>query len=226
MPYLGPDDPVDILTPFTFGPLKGMKIHVGALAAGDRWVRGRWKLAAPLRICWDLASWLDTIEAVVFVDALAGRDLVDREALAGYARQRQGAKGYARFMRVIALMDPGAESAPESRLRVRLTLAGVQGLVAQFDVLRDGRFVARVDLALPELKIAIEYDGRWHASTSQLERDRQRLNRLLGAQWVVFHVTAEQMRGNLDELVRDIQATMRSRANAHAARASHRRPPR
>ncbi|HZM79414.1 MAG TPA: hypothetical protein VFC19_27095 [Candidatus Limnocylindrales bacterium] len=218
VPYVGGDDPVEVLTPRAFGPIKGMKIHVGPVGPGDRWTCGEWKIATPLRICWDLASWIDVVEAVVFVDALARQDLVTRDALENYARQRKGGKGHARFLKVVELMDPAAESAPESRLRVRLTLAGVPGLVAQFEVIRDGCFVARVDLALPEAKIAIEYDGRWHASTSQLERDRLRLNRLLGAEWVVFHVTADQMRSTLDELLRDLRTTIRSRISPSQAR--------
>jgi very-short-patch-repair endonuclease len=211
VPYVGADDPVDVLTPQRFGPLQGLGIHVGRLAPGDRVVHGAWRLATPPRICWDLASWLDVVEAVVFVDALAARDLVTRDTLEIYGRRRAGAKGHTRFMKVVALMDPAAESPPESRLRVRIVQAGITGLVAQFVIMRNGSFVARVDLALPEAKIAIEYDGRWHASAPQLERDRIRLNRLLGAEWIVFHVTAEQMRGGLDELIRDLRAAIRSR---------------
>lgn len=211
VPLVGGDDPVEVLSPRRFGPLKGVKIHIGTPTAGDRVVHGQWRLTTPLRTCWDLSSWLDTVEAVVFVDALAGRDLVTGDTLEIYGQRRKGAKGYVRFMKVVALMDPAAESAPESRLRVRLTLGGIAGLVAQFHVMRDGSFVARVDLALPDAKIAIEYDGRWHASTTQLERDRLRLNRLLGAEWMVFHVTAAQMRGDLDELIRDLRAAIRSR---------------
>lgn len=117
VPYVSGDDPVEVLSPQKFGPLKGTSIHIGAPAADDRWVHGPWRLATPLRICWDLASWLDVVEAVVFVDALAGRDLVTRDTLDNYGQARKGAKGYARFMKVVALMDPAAESAPESRLR-------------------------------------------------------------------------------------------------------------
>ncbi|HEX6681430.1 MAG TPA: hypothetical protein VF062_01450, partial [Candidatus Limnocylindrales bacterium] len=67
------------------------------------------------------------------------------------------------------------------------------------------------DLALPELKIAVEYDGRWHASASQLERDRHRLNRLLGAEWVVFHVTADLMRDRFEDLVGDLRTVIKTR---------------
>jgi very-short-patch-repair endonuclease len=211
VPFVGGDDPVEVLTPRKFGPVSGMKIHVGALAPGDRSVHGRWRIATPLRTCWDVASWLEVAEAVAFADALAARDLVTGDMLERYGQQRKGAKGYVRFTKVLALMDRSAESAPESRLRVGLALGGITGLVTQFDIVRDGCFVARVDLALPEAKIAIEYDGRWHASTSQLERDRLRLNRLLGAEWIVFHVTADQLRGGLDELLRDLRAAIRSR---------------
>jgi very-short-patch-repair endonuclease len=218
VPYVGGDEPVEVLTPRRFGPFKGLKIHVGAPAAGDCWTHGSWRLATPPRICWDLASWLDVVEAVVFVDALAARGLLSRSTLESYGRQRKGAKGYARFMKAVALMDPAAESPAESRLRARLTLAGLTGLVAQFEVTRGGSFVARVDLALPEARIAIEYDGRWHASTSQLERDRLRLNRLLGAEWVVFHVTADQMRGGLDDLLRDLRAAIRTRTGRSRVR--------
>lgn len=121
------------------------------------------------------------------------------------------------FMKVIELMDPAAESAPESRLRVRIVMAGLPIPTAQYEVTRDGTFLARVDLAWPELKIAVEYDGRWHASASQLERDRRRLNRLLGADWLVFHVTADHMRHGLDDLLNEIHAAIKVRRRTHAA---------
>lgn len=54
-------------------------------------------------------------------------------------------------------------------------------------------FVARVDLAFPDLRIAIEYDGLWHGEPGQPAKDRRRLNRLLAAGWVVVHVTASDL---------------------------------
>nr|WP_239520910.1 DUF559 domain-containing protein [Blastococcus saxobsidens] len=57
-----------------------------------------------------------------------------------------------------------------------------------------GEFVARVDLAFPESRVAIEYDGAWHAEPGQFRRDRRRLNRLVEAGWTVLHVTAADLR--------------------------------
>lgn len=209
---LDADDPVEVLAPGRFGPMAGLAIHKGQLVAGDRREVDSIVVTSPHRVCWDLACWLEPVEAVVFVDALAARRLVSRDSLRRYAEERASERGYARVTRVIELMEAAAESPQESRLRVRLVLAGLPRPVAQYVIVRGETFVARVDLALPELKIAVEYDGRWHASPSQLERDRQRLNRLLGEEWVVFHVTADQMRNNFDELVAQLRSAIKTRS--------------
>jgi very-short-patch-repair endonuclease len=65
--------------------------------------------------------------------------------------------------------------------------------VAQYRVLVNGRFLARVDFAWPELKVAVEYDGLWHAEPGQFARDRRRLNLLREAGWRVVFVTAADM---------------------------------
>jgi very-short-patch-repair endonuclease len=66
--------------------------------------------------------------------------------------------------------------------------------VPQF-VVRDGqgRFVGRVDLAFPDQRVAVEYDGAWHAGPGQLARDRRRLNALVAAGWRVVHLTAADL---------------------------------
>ncbi len=57
----------------------------------------------------------------------------------------------------------------------------------------DDGFVARVDFAYPDLRIAIEYDGLWHGGRRAFLDDRRRLNRLVAAGWIVVHVTLEDM---------------------------------
>ncbi|MEI4270374.1 DUF559 domain-containing protein [Klenkia sp. LSe6-5] len=62
-------------------------------------------------------------------------------------------------------------------------------------VVVDGRggFVARVDLAFPRQRVAVEYDGAWHGEPGQFARDRRRLNALQAAGWRVLHVTAADL---------------------------------
>ena len=98
-------------------------------------------------------------------------------------------------------------------MRVVLVLADIP-VVPQYAVVHHGHLVARVDLGLPEWRLAIEYDGTWHVLREQLERDRLRLNRLHEAGWTVLHVTAAMLR-HPDEVVATVRAAMqRARLSA------------
>jgi very-short-patch-repair endonuclease len=62
--------------------------------------------------------------------------------------------------------------------------------VVQHEVWHAGRFVARLDLAYPLLKLAIEVDGyAAHASPDAFQRDRTRQNRLVALGWTVLRFT-------------------------------------
>ena len=54
--------------------------------------------------------------------------------------------------------------------------------------------MARLDLACPDVKIAIGYHGLWHGGRRAFLDDRRRLNRLAAAGWVVLHVTVDDLR--------------------------------
>ncbi|MGB9377764.1 MAG: hypothetical protein WCB04_09670, partial [Mycobacteriales bacterium] len=107
--------------------------------------------------------------------------------------RRASGHGVGQARRTLALCDGRAESPPESVLRVRLILAGLPPPVPQYEIWHRGQFVARADLAWPERRVAVEYDGAWHGAAGQLGRDRRRLNALVAAGWTVVHVTAAEM---------------------------------
>ncbi|MDX2377808.1 endonuclease domain-containing protein [Microbacterium sp. LRZ72] len=85
----------------------------------------------------------------------------------------------------------GAASRRETWLRLSLVDAGLPEPVLDHDVLDElGRFVACVDLAYPELKIAIEYDGEHHRTDArQWAADIDRLDRLAEEGWRVVRAT-------------------------------------
>jgi hypothetical protein len=154
------------------------------------------------------------VEAVVLVDRMLGQGRVTPEQLTTYLRKRQeeGERGWRRFARVVALVDGRAASPMESRLRVRLALAGLPPPQVQY-VIRDaqGHSVARVDLAYAESKVAVEYDGVWHVgSADQMDHDRQRLNRIAIAKWTVVHATSRRLRDDFDGLVAEIRQALSS----------------
>jgi very-short-patch-repair endonuclease len=69
-----------------------------------------------------------------------------------------------------------------------------------------------VDLGWPEYRLAVEYDGLWHVgSGEQMHRDRQRLNRLVGAGWLVLHVTARQLREGFPQVLTEVREALLAR---------------
>ena len=74
--------------------------------------------------------------------------------------------------------------------------------VAQYRIMDDAGFVARADFAWPEHKVALEYDGLWHAEAGQFAKDRRRLNRLTAAGWRVVFVTAADLARPIDLIAR------------------------
>ena len=149
-------------------------------------------LAHPCRMGFDLAARVATTTGVGRLDAVVRAGLLDVDAMARWLTGRRDNDVVA-VRAALALVDPRAESLPESTLRVELALAGIE-TVPQYTVTHLGRFVARVDLAVPGRRVAIEYDGAWHALREQLEADRRRLTALREAGWVVVHVTAAMLR--------------------------------
>ena len=214
-----PGEPVDIVLPagVRYGPVSGLRVHASQLSDGDVRDRGGLPVTTPERTCWDLSRWLDRVEAVTVVDRLIARRLVTIPALRDYALSRAGHRGWRMLLRVVSLADGGAESTQESRARVRLMLAGLPRPVTQYVIEQGGRFVARVDLAWPEYKVAVEYDGLWHGDPVQFQRDRKRLNRLLGNDWIVLHLTAERLRDDFDGFVVEVQTALRARRSRRRA---------
>lgn len=210
------DEPVEVLVEPSarFGPVAGLRIHVAAWRDGEVSPIAGMPVTTATRTCWDLACWLDIVEAVAHIDALLHGGTARPAELAAYLAARGGRRGSRRFAEALRLVDPGAESLAESRLRVRLVLAGLPRPVTQHVIERHGRFVARVDLAWPEFKVAVEYDGLWHHDPDQFHRDRHRLNQIVGEGWIVLHVTSRRVAQDFDGVVAEIRAALDGRRAA------------
>ncbi|RBY91692.1 hypothetical protein DQ244_10370 [Blastococcus sp. TBT05-19] len=202
----GRDDPVEVVLPegSRWHPGAGVRVHRTAGAVGLEHA-GRWRCTGRVDTAVGLVRRGSEEDAVVLLDRLLAAGMVRlddvREAVADLARGR----GAAQARRVAALAAEFADSPQETRLRLAIVRADLPMPVPQFRVFDDEGFVARVDLAYPELLIAIEYDGLWHAERRAFLDDRRRLNRLVAAGWVVLHVTSDDLR-HPDRLVARIRA--------------------
>lgn len=167
----------------------------------------------PARAVADVLRLLPPVEAVVVADAAQHAGLCDAEVLRRELEAAAGLRHVVRARRALELSDPRAESPPESRLRYALREAGLSP-VPQYEV-RDasGRFLARVDLALPALRIAIEHDGRAvHDRPDAFVADRRRQNALVAAGWTVLRFTAADLRWGAAPAVAQVLALVAAAA--------------
>jgi hypothetical protein len=202
-------DPVEVITPPGIRWQPGPGVVVRSVPIAGDVVRGTHGLCRTgrTRTAVDLIRRGSVDEGVILLDRLVAAGIVSlplvRDAVAALPRCRGS-----RLAREIAeLADGCAESPQETRLRLLMQRAGLPAPTAQYRVFDDRGFVARVDFAFPELRLAIEYDGAWHADAGQLGRDRRRLNRLQAAGWTVFFVTAADMH-DPDRLVAELLAAI------------------
>jgi hypothetical protein len=207
------DAPVEVVTPWDarFGPVRGLTVHVGELPDADVRTRHGVRVTTPLRTGWDLAQWLPLPDAVACLDALALHRVVRLPALERYAGRRAGLRGWQRLSRAVALADPAAESMWESRLRVRLVLAGLPKPVSRYAIGSDGGVTSRVDLAWPQQRVGVACDGQPPDGAARAYADRTRLNRLFTTDgWIILHVTAARLREDFDGFVAEVRARLRS----------------
>ncbi|WP_192580518.1 hypothetical protein [Micromonospora sp. ALFpr18c] len=180
-------------------------------------MRPNWASGGPIprsdpgRAAWETAVWLDPVRAVGIVDSLLGRGLTDRVALAGIAGRNAHQHGGRRARWVFDLAEPGAQCPPESHLRVRLVLGGLPRPIVRHPVRLPNGVVLHPDLAWREYRVAVEYDGQWHADADQVHRDRRRLNLLLGAGWLVLHVTSRRLHSEFPALLGEVRAALVAR---------------
>jgi very-short-patch-repair endonuclease len=221
-------DPVEVVVPSGERSVRvrGLRIHRTKLPAGDV-VRDGERVAVTTaeRTAWDIARFHDVVESVPYLDAMLAARLVSLKQLRARLDTCTVRWGRTRLESALDLADRRAESPQESRVRVRLVQAGLPRPECQHQVFDGNRFVARVDLAWPAQKVAVEYDGVWHADAAQFHRDRRRLNRLTAAGWTVIHVTAVRLHDDFDAVVRQVRTALGVGSETNLRdKPGHRRP--
>lgn len=194
VPLAQPADPVEIVVGLDTRIFRraGLDVRRCKLRDGEAEPWRGVALARPPRMAFDLLLDRSLPDAVADLDAVLRAGAVDRGQVERFLRGRHD-RGIVQARRAVQLADPRAESRPESRMRVWLVLDGLAPEV-QYWVHQDGRPVCRVDLAFPERRLAVEYDGMWHGDLLHVGPDRERLNQLQAAGWDVVFVTAQLLR--------------------------------
>jgi hypothetical protein len=164
------------------------------------------RVTSRARTALDLTRWLDpddlisVIEQVMHDGRLAETDLL--EVVADWISP--GRPWARRFVRQLDRRLPGAaaESHPEVRVANALTRVGVVGLVRQFEIDLPGYGHARFDLAIPELRWAIEVDVHpRHLETGGVLADRRRDTAARSVGWDTSRIDRDRYEHHFNESI-------------------------
>lgn len=189
---------------------RGLTVYSYALAPQDVCSRGGMRFTTPARTGFDLTRLLPLSQAVPIVDALmnaTGLKAIDIEPL---IEANPGVRGVRRARAALELVDGGAESPQETRLRLTLVAGGLPVPETQIEFFDEyGEAFIRVDMGWRQWKVAVEYDGVQHWNDSrQRAWDIERIAILEAMGWIVIRVSAAMLR-DPDTLVARVRAKLR-----------------
>jgi hypothetical protein len=127
-------------------------------------------------------------------DAALHAELARERELRRMVAWARGRRGVTRARQALELLDRRAESPGESLARVALVRSGVPRPECNLNVVHHGQWLARVDMAWPEYRVIVEYDGTVHLPEAQRRKDALRRNLLQDAGWIVIVFTAADLR--------------------------------
>ncbi len=146
-------------------------------------------------------------EACAFTDRALQRGWLHRQHLA--ARLSNPHLGNQLLRRVVARMEHGAEAESERLLHRLLRANRIKGWIGNHPVLVNGAIRARIDVAFPELRIAIEVDGfAYHSDRERFQRDRSRQNLLVSLGWTVMRFSWSDLHDRSDQVLSVIEAAI------------------
>jgi len=190
----GPDEDVELTVPpeRSRPVVQGVRVRRARLASGEVTQLRRIAVTSAATTAAVRAGRGPLDEAVVVLDRFVAAGILDLTTIRATAATATG-RGCRQTRAAADLADGLAASPQETRLRLLLHRSPLPRPVAQHTIRDAAGFVARVDFAWPAQRVAVEYDGVWHAEPGQFAVDRRRLNRLTAAGWRVVFVTAEDL---------------------------------
>ena len=150
---------------------------------------------------------LSRVEATAFADRALQRRWLDPADLS--CRLAQPHRGNVLLRKVVATLQLGAEAESERVLQRLLRAHRLDGWRSNYPVLVNGVIRARIDLAFPAQRLAIEVDGfAYHSDRDRFQRDRTRQNELMLLGWTVLRFTWADLTRQPEQVVQQIKLAL------------------
>lgn len=175
----------------------GIRGHARQVIPGDVVDLHGLRVSSPARLWCEMGRTLDLFDLVALTDYLihhrhpwvSAQDLGARLAAGDRITRTR------RLAAALEHCDERAESPAESRLRVMCAIAGLPAPSVNHELVTTvtGQAV-RLDLAWPDRKFAIEYQGDGHRTTAQWRKDMTRREDLRLDEWRILELNADDLR--------------------------------
>jgi hypothetical protein len=182
------------------------------MSAADRALLRSLPVTSPSLTWASLAGTVSLVDLVAVGDFLVTPPFGTRRSLASIddltteVVARAGHRGHRMRRTALDLVRVGALSRPETHLRLLLTRVGLPEPLVNLSA--DGFLL---DLAWPDLRVCVEYEGDHHRDVDQFRRDLRRIEALTDCGWVVIRVTADDLYRRPVELVRRVARRLEAR---------------
>ena len=146
-----------------------------------------------VRTAFDLGRHENRPQALARLDAMMWTQRFSIDEVAALGQRYPRVRGIRQLRELLPLVDGGAASPRESRIRLWLIDAGMPIPETQIPVLDGTRPVAFLDMGWRKFKVAVEYDGDHHRKDRrQYVKDIARIRMLEDMGWIVIRVIAEE----------------------------------
>ena len=184
------------------------RLHRAPLVPGDvtRW----WGMpvTTPARTWRDLAGVLEPAALLAVTDQLLDVLCEPADLRRALGRMPSG-RGAARARRVLPVADPKVDSPMESVLRWLLHDAGLPRPELQHRIVDgQGRRIGFGDLAWPDRRVLVEFDGDVHRERRVFVADLRRQNGLVLAGWTVLRFSSADVLGRPQEVVAAVRRAL------------------
>lgn len=217
------DGRVHISRPDTMAIVRRRQVvgHVGQFFADEIVSHNGLLITSRTRTWLDCSRKMSIEELTVVADHLLRIPRPDFEArsepfatkddLADMLDRHRGTPGIRKARLALDQARVGADSAPETRLRLALEYAGLPEPQLNVPTELSVGVVRQPDLAYPEQKVAVEYDGEGHSEVAQIVKDIAREEDFVRAGWLPVRISKRHMQNEARAAVAKVRTALLSR---------------